>query len=132
LRDLKLAIRSGVERRMTDDLKRFVIACWQSRLGRALFLIHLIVAMTFVGYVWNNQTMELTAFFYPFRRLYFCLNWPTLQVLQPYIQSINSNGASRLGDAWITFLCSIPWLLFGSAAEVFAKDLSLFLNRRRY
>jgi hypothetical protein len=113
---------------MADELKRFAAECWRSRLGRALFFIHLLLAWTAVNYFWNNPTQETLVHLPAFRKAFFCLSWPTLQLLGPVIDQINNRGASRNGDAIITFICSVPWWLYGFAAELGARRIRHYLN----
>ncbi len=105
---------------MLDELSRLITECWRSRLGRAFFLIHLLVCMTLVGYFWSNlSSPDIPGI----RKLYFVLNWFSIFQLESLFVVFRRPSASRFTDGISTFLFSIPWWLYGYGAEIGAKKL---------
>jgi hypothetical protein len=115
-------------REMIHELKRLTVECWRSRLGRALFLIHLLIAMTLVGYVWNN--VDTASPLVPLcRKLFFLLNWPSIGRLDEFYRVFGKPGPSRFHDGITVFLFSIPWWLYGYGAEIAAAKIRSFIVR---
>jgi len=90
---------------MLDELGRLITDCWRSRLGRAFFLIHLLVCMTLVGYAWSNFS---SPFIPGIRKLCFVLNWFSIFQLESHFMVFGRPSASRFTDGVSTFLFSIP------------------------
>ena len=112
---------------MLHELKRLISECLESRLGRALFLIHLLVSMTLVGYVWNHS-QEQTMLVHECRRLFYLLNWVSINRLDGIYAIFGTPPASRFRDGATALLFSIPWWLYGYGAEVAAAKVRAILS----
>ena len=112
---------------MIDELKRLTVECWRSRLGRALFFIHLLVAMTLVGYFWNNindPALDVLAI----RKVVFVLDWPSIRLQNTLFRIFGTPPASRFRDGVTVFFFSIPWWFYGYGAELAAAKVRDFIG----
>lgn len=89
-------------------------------MGRALFLVNLLIGMACVGYVWSNLGSPYVR---DVRKLFFVLNWFTMIRLEGLFSLSGHSDPSRLKDGVLEFLCSVPWWLYGFGIEVVSAKL---------
>ena len=95
---------------------------WQSKLGRFLFLTHLILGMAIIGCLWNHLGQGYFLFAGE-NRLLFLLDWPQLSSLRvPQTRTFVpfTWQANRFSDALQMIVISLPWWGYGYFAEVVA------------
>ena len=101
----------------------FCFNCRRSRLGRIVFVAHLIYSMAAVGYFYNHLADVYPFFFFGERELFVLFNLPQIVVVND-IRNLFGWHANKLSDAVAMVYISFPWWIYGYIAESVIGRLS--------